>query len=293
LVAGPGGRRCVHKTRLSAFDELDDEAEVRNYSFPNSFTQENHFFAIMPNSAIVDSISSAWSDETAAGKKLLDLSCGGGDTSVMLAKLGFQVVATDYGVPRPMANGIARVRGGDLNCFLPFQSASFDGVDLVEVIEHIENQPQLVREINGVLKPGETLLVNTPNVLNVMSRLRFLFTGFLRGRVRPVHYMSKPGRARPICVCSIFTNLLSPVQLWFQNCRTQKTRVKFASRLFMWLCWPWMRLFSLIAVIHAEKDPIQRRYNWQILSYLFRPALLLSDNIVVKARKADEDSPSA
>lgn len=54
-----------------------------------------------------------------------------------------------------------------------------------------------------------------------------------------------------------------------------------------------MRLFSLIAVIHAEKDPIQRRYNWQILSYLFRPALLLSDNIVVKARKADEDSPSA
>jgi 2-polyprenyl-3-methyl-5-hydroxy-6-metoxy-1,4-benzoquinol methylase len=139
--------------------------------------------------------SSAWSDETAAGKKLLDLSCGGGHTSVMLAKLGFQVVATDYGVPRPMSNGIARVGGVDLNCFLPFQSVSFDGVDLVEVIEHIENQPQLVREINRVLKPGGTLLVSTPNVLNVTSRLRFLFTGFLRGRVRPVHYMSKPGRA--------------------------------------------------------------------------------------------------
>ena len=135
MVAGPGGRRCVHKTRLSAFDELDDEAEVRNYSFPNSFTQENHFFAIM--------------------------------------------------------------------------------------IEHIENQTQLVREINGVLKPGETLLVNTPNVLNVMSRLRFLFTGFLRGRVRPGHYMSKPG-ARPISICYILRTLLSPVPLWFQNCRTQK-----------------------------------------------------------------------
>jgi hypothetical protein len=52
-------------------------------------------------------------------------------------------------------------------------------------------------------------------------------------------------------------------------------------------------LFSLIAVIHAEKDPIQRRYNWQILSYLFHPALLISDNIVARARKADEDSPSA
>lgn len=127
----------------------------------------------MPNSAILDSISSAWSDETAAGKKLLDLSCGGGHTSVMLAQLGFQVVATDYGVPRPMSNGIARVGGVDLNCFLPFQSASFDGVDLVEVIEHIENQPQLVREINRVLKPGGMLLVSTPNVLNVMSDCDF------------------------------------------------------------------------------------------------------------------------
>jgi hypothetical protein len=46
-----------------------------------------------------------------------------------------------------------------------------------------------------------------------------------------------------------------------------------------------MWLFSLVAVIGAEKDPAQRRYNWQILSYLFDSALLLSDNIVVKAKK--------
>jgi SAM-dependent methyltransferase len=245
----------------------------------------------MPNSAVLDSISSAWSDETATGKRLLDLSCGGGDTSVMLAKLGFQVVATDYDVPRPMSNGIARVGGVDLNCFLPFQSASFDAVDLVEVIEHIENQPQLVREINRVLKPGGTLLVSTPNVLNVMSRFRFLFTGFLRGRVRPVHYTSKPGRAPNIYLLHFYELYYLLFHYGFKIVELRKTRVKFASRLFMWLCWPWMWLFSLVAVIHPEKDPIQRRYNWQILSYLFHPALLLSDNIVVKARKADENSP--
>jgi hypothetical protein len=65
----------------------------------------------------------------------------------------------------------------------------------------------------------------------------------------------------------------------------RKTRVKFAARVFAYLLWPLMWLSSLVAVIHAEKDPVQRRYNWQILSYLFDPALLLSDNIVVKARK--------
>jgi len=42
------------------------------------------------------------------------------------------------------------------------------------------------------------------------------------------------------------------------------------------------------ALTRAEKDPVQRRYNWQILSYLLDPALLLSllsDNIVAKTRK--------
>ena len=60
--------------------------------------------------------------------------------------------------------------------------------------------------------------------------------------------------------------------------------MKFATRF---LC-------GLAVVVHffvltrAEKDPVQRRYNWQILSYLLDPALLLSllsDNIVAKTRK--------
>ncbi|MGH7809009.1 MAG: hypothetical protein ACREP5_01915, partial [Candidatus Binatia bacterium] len=65
----------------------------------------------------------------------------------------------------------------------------------------------------------------------------------------------------------------------------RKARVKFAARFFTFLLWPFMWLCSLIAVIRAEKDPVQRRCNWQILAYLFDPALLLSDNLVVKARK--------
>jgi 2-polyprenyl-3-methyl-5-hydroxy-6-metoxy-1,4-benzoquinol methylase len=68
---------------------------------------------------------------------------------------------------------------------LPFKSGRFDAINLVEVIEHIENQPQLIREIARVLKADGVVLITTPNILNILSRLRFLFTGFLRGRVRP------------------------------------------------------------------------------------------------------------
>jgi SAM-dependent methyltransferase len=239
----------------------------------------------MPNTAILDSVCAAWSAEAAKGKKILDLSCGGSDTSRMLAQLGYQVIATDYGTPPPV-NGVTRVAGVDLNCFLPFQPASFDAVDLVEVIEHIENQPQLLREIARVLKPDGVVLVSTPNVLNVMSRVRFLFTGFLRGRVRPAHYTSKPGQAPNIYLLHFYELYYLLFHYGFEIIALRKTRIKFAARFFTGLLWPFMWIFSLIAVIGAEKDPLQRRYNWRILSYLFDPALLLSDNIVVKAKKS-------
>lgn len=243
----------------------------------------------MANNSILDSVSAAWSSEDVRGKKLLDLSCGDGDSAAMLAKLGSYVVATDYGAPPALA-GDRRVGGVDLNACLPFRSACFDGVDLVEVIEHIENQPQLIREIARVLKPNGVVLISTPNILNMMSRVRFLFTGFLRGRVRPAHYTSKPGQAPNIYLLHFYELYYLLFHYGFEIVELRRTRVKFAAWFFMFLLWPLMWPFSLVAVIHAEKDPIQRRYNWQILSYLFDPALLLSDNIVVKARRRENRS---
>lgn len=245
----------------------------------------------MPNDSIFDSVSAAWAKEDARGKKALDLSCGGGHTAAMLAQLGFQVVATDYGVPPALA-GSLRVAGVDLNALLPFRAGSFDAVDVVEVIEHIENQPQLIREIARVLKPNGVVLISTPNILNMMSRVRFLFTGFLRGRVRPAHYTSKPGQAPNIYLLHFYELYYLLFHYGFEVVELRKTRVKFAARCFMFLFWPLMWLASFVAVIRAEKDPVQRRYNWQILSFLFNPALLLSDNIVVKARRC-ENRPRA
>lgn len=153
------------------------------------------------------------------------------------------------------------------------------------MIEHIENQAQLVREISRVLRSGGVLLLSTPNVLNVRSRVRFLFSGFLRGRVRPVHYTSKRDRAPNIYLIHCYELYYLLFHYGFEIVELRRTRVKFPSRLLFCLCWPWMWSFSLLAIIHSEKDAAQRRYNWQILSYLFSSALLFSDNIVVKAKK--------
>jgi SAM-dependent methyltransferase len=61
---------------------------------------------------------------------------------------------------------------------LPYPAASFDLVACVEVFEHIEDQFALAREFFRVLKPGGRVLLTTPNVLNINSRLRFLHSGF-------------------------------------------------------------------------------------------------------------------
>jgi SAM-dependent methyltransferase len=178
---------------------------------------------------------------------------------------------------------------------LPFQQSSFDAVDLVEVVEHTENQPQLIREIARVLRPGGRVLISTPNILNVVSRPRVLFSGFLRGRVRPAHYTSKPGQAPNIYLLHFYELYYLLFHYGLEIEKLRRTRVKFAARFFTYLFWPLMWLPSLIAIIGAEKDPVQRRYNWQILAYLFDLALLMSDNIVVIARKlaAGEDRPGS
>ena len=231
------------------------------------------------------SVTEAWSSEVGGTKCVLDLSCGGGHTSRMLAEKSFIIVATDYSPPPFLDDRIQRVSGVDLNECLPFRGAIFDGVNMVEVIEHIEHQAQLIREIARVLKVGGVVVISTPNILNVLSRLRFLFTGFLRGRVRPVHYTRGPGQAPNIYLIHFYELYYLLFHYGFEIDELRKTKVKFAPVFFTPLLYPWMWLFSLEAVIHAEKDPVQRRINWQILKYLFSPSLLFSDNIVVKARK--------
>jgi SAM-dependent methyltransferase len=74
---------------------------------------------------------------------------------------------------------ISSVSQLDLNAQpLPYPDESFDLVTCSEVLEHVENFRAVLREIRRVLKPGGLMVITTPNVLNMKSRLRYLVTGF-------------------------------------------------------------------------------------------------------------------
>jgi SAM-dependent methyltransferase len=61
---------------------------------------------------------------------------------------------------------------------LPFPDERFDAVVSIEVIEHVEDQFAFLRELARIAKPGAPVVVTTPNVLNINSRLRTLVSGF-------------------------------------------------------------------------------------------------------------------
>ena len=61
---------------------------------------------------------------------------------------------------------------------LPYPDGAFDVACSLEVIEHIKDQFAFTRELYRIVKPGGVVIVSTPNVLNLNSRVRYLHSGF-------------------------------------------------------------------------------------------------------------------
>ena len=60
---------------------------------------------------------------------------------------------------------------------LNFQMRPFDLIIAMEVIEHVRSPYTLLEEIYATLNPGGKLLFSVPNIMTIISRFRFLFTG--------------------------------------------------------------------------------------------------------------------
>ncbi|MBU0953699.1 MAG: class I SAM-dependent methyltransferase [Nanoarchaeota archaeon] len=106
---------------------------------------------------------------------LLDAGCGKGQLVNAASLLGFTVTASDIDVTEYKGN--ESFVAADLNKHLPFEDEKFSIVSCVEVIEHIESPWSLIKEFHRILKPSGILILTTPNITNVFSRLKFLITG--------------------------------------------------------------------------------------------------------------------
>jgi SAM-dependent methyltransferase len=115
-----------------------------------------------------------------ASERALDLGCGDGRFTGLIAGAGLAVVGAD--VARAAVER-ARTRHPELDFRvvpidgpLPFEDGSFELVWASEVIEHIADTAKWLSEVRRVLAPGGRLLLTTPS----HGRLRLLLGGVER-----------------------------------------------------------------------------------------------------------------
>lgn len=112
-----------------------------------------------------------WSAPHVAGKRALDIACGTGYGSVILAQAGARIVigidlsesALDYANRRYNEPNLAFCRASASD--IPYEDQSFDLVTSFETIEHLQDAERFLSELRRVLSPQGKLYLSTPNAL--------------------------------------------------------------------------------------------------------------------------------
>ena len=219
----------------------------------------------------------------------LDIGAGSGDLLKLLRQTwpNLQAEACDYHIERFAPADVSIVQL-DLNTHpLPYPDASFDLVTCSEVLEHVENYRAVLREIYRVLKPGGLMVVTTPNVLNMKSRLRYMVSGFanLFGPL-PVKNQDRFATSGHITPIPYFYLAHAMLDSDFRELQLDTDRPQATSRLLSilfapltWLGWSqFLRLErDRYSTLGKENEPYVAQHNSQIIK--------LGRTIVVSAFK--------
>jgi 2-polyprenyl-3-methyl-5-hydroxy-6-metoxy-1,4-benzoquinol methylase len=111
------------------------------------------------------------------GACVLDVGAGAGAFSQRLADAGYAVTALDVDPDKWLPKEIPFLKLNIDAGIAASVAGQFDAACCLEVIEHVENSWNLLREIYAVIKPGGRLILSTPNITSFFSRLIFLRTG--------------------------------------------------------------------------------------------------------------------
>ncbi len=223
--------------------------------------------------------------------RILDVSCGDGDVIDLLAKDGCRVEGThfrddDYIFknPSPALQTEKIHKGIDLCRPLPLPDSSYDVVIATEVLEHLPSHITFFSEAGRILAEGGHLIVSTPNIQRLSSRVRFLLTGNHELRGARLDWSVPPEELYTTHYNTpyfpVLHTLLYHNDLYID--RLQRTRLRFWNHLLL-ILYPIVWMATVIEARHVLKR--SRACGRDILRWMTSYQMLFSDQLLLIAQK--------
>ena len=231
--------------------------------------------------------------------RVLDLSAGRGEIAAALAKDGCDVRGTHFRADDYKLAGVSPDKlvnappasvpvdaDIDLTKPLPYQDAAFDLAVLCEVAEHLPTYIPVIGEIGRVLAPSGHLILSTPNVARLHSRLHFFWTGTHKLIRRRAGWDLSPDDLYAYHVSPVDFPLLHTLlhQAGLSVQRIDFTRFKWR-HAWLFLGYPLVWIATRLETRRHRSGNAHAAGEDDLFRWMTRPAMLGSEQLLLTARK--------
>jgi len=160
----------------------NDQASIRAESFRTGFEgrpmREYKGLPIYAAPGLHEAAAEMLGNAVSAKKtRVLEFGAGSGAMSLRLSDLGFDVTASDLFAESFKPAHIPFVAANLNGAFATQWPQGFDAVMALEIIEHLENPREVLRQVRALLPVGGQLVLSTPNIANPVSQALFVRSG--------------------------------------------------------------------------------------------------------------------